>query len=369
MKTITQSEIARKINILIVDDRKENILTLQNIIDTDSRHIITAESGNEALKIIMQEPVDLALIDVQMPDMDGYEVVDLMRLNPRTKNIPVVFVSAVSKNEKLNTEKYELGTVDFLFKPLDLEETRRRINWFEKYIQVKKENERLKSEAVKLQDDFTRFTYLVTHDIKAPIRAIDNLTTWITEDMGSDLKPSVAENLNLLRNRVNRTQRMMSALSDYSRTIRFKESRQPVVLDKLIHAVIESIPESGKGKFTISGCDKTIQAEKDLMQRVFTELINNSLMHSEKEMTEITVSLEEMPDEFIFSVADNGPGIPKQNETKAFEIFQTLKSKDDSENTGIGLPLVRRILENLNQRIWIDYSFAGGLCIKFSWNK
>ncbi len=369
MKTLTHSYIARKINILIVDDRKENILTLQNIIDTDSRHILTAESGNEALKIIMQETVDLALIDVQMPDMDGYEVVDLMRLNPRTKNIPVVFVSAVSKNEKLNTEKYEPGTVDFLFKPLDLEETRRRINWFEKYIQAKKENEKLKAEAVKQEEDYARFTYLVTHDIKAPIRAIDNLTTWITEDMGNDLKPSVAENINLLRNRVNRTQRMMNALSDYSRISRLKESRQPVNPDKLIHAVIESLPESDNGKFTVTGCDKVIQAEKDLIQRIFTELIKNSLMHSEKEITEITVRMEEMPDEYVFSVEDNGPGILKQYETKAFEIFQTLKSNDDSENTGIGLPLVKRILENLNQRIWIDYSFTGGLCIKFSWYK
>lgn len=369
MKTITQSEIDLKTKILIVDDRKENILTLQNIIDTDSRHIITAESGNEALKIIMQELVDLALIDVQMPDMDGYEVVDLMRLNPRTKNIPVVFVSAVSKNEKLNTEKYEPGTVDFLFKPLDLEETRRRINWFEKYIQVKKENEHLKSEAVKLQEDFTRFTYLVTHDIKAPIRAIDNLTTWIIEDMGNDLKPSVAENLNLLRNRVSRTQRMMSALSDFSRITRLKESRQPVDLTKMIHAVIESVPDSGKVKFTVTGCDKIIQAEKDMMQRVITELLKNSIDHNEHEGLEVNISMEEQKDEYIFTVQDNGTGIIKQNETKAFEIFQTLKSKDDSENTGIGLPLVKRILENLNQRIWIDYSCTSGFCIKFSWNK
>ncbi|MBL7930022.1 MAG: hybrid sensor histidine kinase/response regulator [Bacteroidia bacterium] len=369
MKTCVLTNTATKTNILIVDDRKENILTLQNIIDTEGRNILTAESGNEALKIIMQEPVDLALIDVQMPDMDGYEVVDLMRLNPRTKNIPVIFVSAVSKNEKLHTEKYEAGTVDFLFKPLDLEETRRRINWFEKHIQTLKENERLKTETVKLQDDFTRFTYLVTHDIKAPIRAIDNLTNWITEDMGDNLKPSVAENLSLLRNRVNRTQRMMNALSDFSRTTRIKESRQPVELNKLVHAVIESFSESELFNFTINGCDKTISVEKDLIQRVFTELIKNCIQHSEKESGEITISMEEMPDEYIFTIKDNGPGIIKQNEEKAFEIFQTLKSKDESENTGIGLPLVKRILENLNQRIWIDYSFTGGLCIKFSWNK
>lgn len=369
MNPSTLTNTTTKTRILIVDDRKENILTLQNIIESDSRHILTAESGNEALKIIMQEPVDLTLIDVQMPDMDGYEVVDLMRLNPRTKNIPVVFVSAVSKNDKLNVDKYVPGTVDFLFKPLDLEETRRRINWFEKHIQILKENERLQSEILKLQEDFARFIYFVTHDIKAPIRAIDNLANWIIEDMGSDLKPSVAENLSLLRNRVNRTQRMMNALSDFSRITRIKEGRQPVDLDKLIQAVIESIPESGRFQFSVTGCDKIIQAEKDLMQRVFTELIKNSIIHSGKESGDISVCMEEMEREYVFSVEDNGHGIIKQHESKAFEIFQTLKSKDDAENTGIGLPVVKRILENLNQRIWIDYSFTGGLRIKFSWNK
>lgn len=369
MKTSTLSNIALKTNILIVDDRKENILTLQNIIDTDDRNIVSAESGNEALKIIMQETVDLALIDVQMPDMDGYEVVDLMRLNPRTKNIPVIFVSAISKNEKLNTDKYEPGTVDFLFKPLDLEETRRRISWFEKYIRSKKENESLKAEAIKLQEDFNRFTYLVTHDIKAPIRAIDNLTTWITEDMGNDLKPSVAENLSLLRNRVNRTQRMMNALSEFSRISRFKESRQSVDPSKMIYAVIESFPESGKFTFSVTGCDKTIQAEKDLMYRVFSELIKNSIIHHEKETGQIMINMEETAEKFVFTIQDDGPGIIKQNEIKAFEIFQTLKSKDDSENTGIGLPLVKRIIENLGQEIWIDYSYTAGLCVKFTWNK
>lgn len=368
MKTTTLTCADLKTTILIVDDRKENILTLQNIIDADDRFILTAESGNEALKIIMHENIDLVLIDVQMPDMDGYEVVDLMRLNPRTKHIPVVFVSAVSKNDKLNTEKYEPGTVDFLFKPLDLEETRRRINWFEKLIQVKKENDRMHKDAVKLQEDFTRFVYLVTHDIKAPIRAIDNLTTWITEDMGNDLKPSVAENLSLLRNRVNRTQRMMNALSDFARVIRLKENRQAVEVNKLIQAVIESVSGSEKCKFTVTGCDKIIQAEKDLMQRIFTELIKNSIQHNEKENAEITIRMEEQPDEYVFTIQDNGPGIIKQNEDKAFEIFQTLKSKDDSENNGIGLPLVKRILENLKQKIWIDYSYPSGLCIKFTWN-
>jgi signal transduction histidine kinase len=369
MKSITLTNTLPKTTILIVDDRRENIITLQNIIESESRRIITASSGNEALKLIMSEPVDLALIDVQMPEMDGYEVVDLMRLNPKTKNIPVVFVSAVSKNEKLNTDRYEPGTVDFLFKPLDLEETRRRIHWFENHIRTVKENVRLKQELTKIQDDFSRFTYLVTHDIKAPIRAIENLALWITEDLGNNLPPSAAENLKLLQNRVNKTQRMMNALSDFSRIIRLKENRQPVDVHKMIHAVLESLTGSFHFTAEVTGCQKIIYAEKTLLERIFIELIKNSLMHSHKDNVKIEISLNELECKYIFTIKDNGPGILRQNEEKVFEIFQTLNAKDDGENTGIGLPLVKRILENLHQRIWIDHSYTEGLCINFSWYK
>ncbi len=363
------NDLLMRSTMLIVDDRPENILTLQNIIDKENRHILTATSGNEALKILMKETVDLVLIDVQMPNMNGFEVVDLMRLNSRTRHIPVIFVSAVSKDDKLKTEKYEAGTFDILYKPLDLDETRRKVNWFEKYIFLSKENEFLKKQISKLHEDFNRFTYLVTHDIKAPIRAIDNLTEWIAEDMGNELKPSVAENLNLLKNRVNRAQLLMNALTDYSRISRTNESRQPFELNKMIHTVIEQLNPPAGFRFELKGCDRIISAEKNLMQRVFTELIKNSIQHHNQTEGEVKITMEENDTHYLFTIKDDGPGISPENEEKAFEIFQTLHSRDQIETTGVGLALVKRIQENLRQQIWIDRTETIGLCIRFTWRK
>jgi signal transduction histidine kinase len=369
MQVAEINHVLMPVTMLIVDDRPENILTLQNIIEKENRHILTATSGNEALKILMKEAVDLVLIDVQMPDMNGFEVVDLMRLNSRTRHIPVIFVSAISKDDKLKTDKYEAATFDVLYKPLDLDETRRKVNWFEKYISLSKENELLKKQLSKLHEDFNRFTYLVTHDIKAPIRAIENLTEWIAEDMGNDLKPTVAENLNLLKNRVNRTQRLLNALTDYSRISRSNESRQPFELNKMIHTVIEQLNPPSGFHFELNGCDRIIAAEKNLMQRVFTELIKNSIQHHDRSEGVVKITLEEKDTHYVFSIKDDGPGISPENEEKVFEIFQTLHSKDQNETTGVGLALVKRIQENLRQQIWIDHTESPGLCIRFTWRK
>ncbi len=366
---LTKAITTDKTTILIVDDRQENILTLENIIESDHRIIRTALSGNEALKIVMKQPVDLMLMDVQMPEMDGYEVADLMRLNPRTSHIPIVFVSAASRSDKNSLHKYKYGTVDFLFKPLDLEETRRKVIWIENQIRLSKEMEKLKDINAFLKKDFNQFVYLVTHDIKAPIRAIDNLINWITEDMGNSMPASVAENFSLLQNRVNRTQRLLNALTDYSRISRKSESPQPVELNKLIHATIETLEIPPAFRVIVTGCDFVFTVEKEMLIRVFIELIKNAFQHNEKKEGEINISCEEMPDEYVFTIQDDGPGIPKRLEEKAFEIFQTLKSKDDFENTGIGLPLVSRLLTNLGQRIWIDRSRSDGTTIKFSWHK
>src|ERR1041385_8046701 len=101
-----KKEIANTYGILLVDDRLENLLTLENLIEKEGRNIIKATSGNEALKAALTEKVDLILLDVQMPDMDGFEVAELLRMNPKTKNIPIIFVSAVNRNEKGPVEKF-----------------------------------------------------------------------------------------------------------------------------------------------------------------------------------------------------------------------------------------------------------------------
>src|SRR6185436_18990308 len=165
---LTKKDILKSYSILVVDDRMENLLTLENVIEKEGRRIIKAGSGNEALKIALSEKIDLILLDVQMPEMDGYEAADLLRMNPKTKNVPIIFVSAVSRNEKGPVNKYEEGTVDFLFKPLDIHETKSKVALFEKIFIANTEKKKCKETFELAVKEMDQFVYIVSHDVKAP---------------------------------------------------------------------------------------------------------------------------------------------------------------------------------------------------------
>jgi len=117
-------------NILIVDDKPANLLSIGEILSRDNIRIFKAKSGNEALKTMLRENIDIVLLDVQMPDMDGFEVAELMRANKRTCDIPIIFITAINKEEKYIFRGYKLGAVDYIYKPITNEILRSKVNVF-----------------------------------------------------------------------------------------------------------------------------------------------------------------------------------------------------------------------------------------------
>ena len=130
-------EIKEKFNILIVDDREENLLTLESILENPELHIVKAHSGNEALGLMLEYNFAMVLLDVQMPEMDGFETAELMRSNERTRNIPIIFVTAISKQRQHVFKGYEAGAVDYLYKPLDLEILQSKIKAYIEFFKQK----------------------------------------------------------------------------------------------------------------------------------------------------------------------------------------------------------------------------------------
>lgn len=126
------------INVLLVDDLPENIFTLEHILDNGTRKFIPAASGAEALLLASLEKIDLILLDFKLDDMDGMEVAKQLRSNPITAHIPIIFVTAASHNERKKSRNFEIGTVDFLFKPIDLDEACTKVFLFEKIIRMNK---------------------------------------------------------------------------------------------------------------------------------------------------------------------------------------------------------------------------------------
>ncbi|MEO5572535.1 MAG: response regulator [Bacteroidia bacterium] len=363
-----KKDVLNNYTILLVDDRMENLLTLENIIETEGRNIIKAASGNEALKIVLSEKIDLVLLDVQMPGMDGYEVAELLRMNPKTKNIPIVFVSAVSRNEKGPVEKFEYGTIDFLFKPLDIHETKSKVALFEKIFLYSTEKKKISDRLEALSKEMDHFVYVVSHDVKAPLRAISNLATWIEDDLVITANQSVLENISLLKSRINRTQNLLDGITEFSRVGRINESKEQVNTNKLIQYVIETLTPPPGFKFEVQPALPSLFVEKTKLLKVFTHLINNSIVHNDKKEGIVSISAVEENNMVQFTIKDDGPGIKPQYFEKVFEIFHTLKSKDKLETCGIGLSIVKKIVESLGGKVWFEMVVTGTI-VHFTWRK
>lgn len=135
-----------KVNLLLVDDRKENLIAMEALLESPDLRIIKAESGNQALGLMLEFDFALVLLDVQMPAMDGFEVAELMRKKEKTRHIPIIFITAINKEEKYVFKGYEMGAVDYLFKPIDPTVLKSKVNVFLELHRKKNEMERLINE-------------------------------------------------------------------------------------------------------------------------------------------------------------------------------------------------------------------------------
>jgi len=353
------------INILIVDDRPENLLTLESIIEKEGRNIIKASGGNEALRLAIRENIGLILLDIQMPDIDGVEVAGLLRSNNKTRHIPIIFVSAVSKSERPPLSQFEEGTIDCLNKPLDLEETKMKVSFYERLFHISAQKKEAEIFAESISKQLEQFVYIVSHDLKAPLRAIENLTNWIADDLGNCTDPNTNENLILLRSRVHRMNSLLAGILEYSRSGRLSEELVPVDLNQMIHSIFESLEAPSDFKIVAEALP-VIKTERTRLYKIFYSLIKNSIDHHNNPGQGILkISYQCTENGFLFFINDNGPGIKPQYLDQVFELFYTLKSKDEKETTGVGLAIAKKLIDDISGKIWIESREDEGTTVKF----
>lgn len=357
-----------KMNILLVDDRPENLLTLESILEREDRCILKASGGNEALRMAIKENIGLILLDIQMPDIDGVEVARLLRSNNRTRHIPIIFVSAVSKSERPCLEGFEEGTIDCLSKPLNLEETKSKVQLFEKIYRLQQQNAALEKNCQQINQHLDHFVYIVSHDLKAPLRAIDNLATWINDDLAGNGNSNVTENLVLMRNRVTRMSSLLEGLLEYSRSGRIADEPASLDLKQMVHGIFETLEPPTGFQLKVTELPEVVGSQEKFY-KIFFHLISNAIVHHHQpEQGLIQIDAQVSSDNIIFSIEDNGPGIPLQFHQKVFDLFATLKSKDEVETTGVGLAVVKKIVNDSSQKVWIEDGSNGGTIFRFSYS-
>jgi len=235
------------------------------------------------------------------------------------------------------------------------------------------DNARLFAEAQRLiralestNRDLDQFAYVTSHDLKAPLRGISSLAAWIEEDLGVTLAEGTREKLQLLRGRVKRLEALIQGILDYSRAGRTDGKREMLTLDKVVAESVELVSPPTAAEVAV-GEMPIVVVERVALQQVFMNLIGNALKHARREDARINVSATELGSMIECRVSDNGPGIAPAYHERIWGIFQTLEARDRVENTGIGLSIVKKIVEGRGGRVWVESTEGQGATFCFTW--
>ena len=217
--------------------------------------------------------------------------------------------------------------------------------------------------------DLNDFAYIVSHDLKAPLRGIKTLAGWIVADYADKIDEDGREQMNLLSNRVDRMHNLIEGILKYSRVGRVKEKPAPVDLSELVPEVIDLLAPPENIFITIDNELPTIVGEPTRIMQIFQNLLSNAVKYMDKPQGRICIGCVEQDDYWRFSVADNGLGIEEKYFEKIFQMFQTLSPRDEFESTGVGLTVIKKIIEMYGGKIWVESQPGQGSTFLFTYPK
>lgn len=383
--------------VLIVDDKHDNLFSLKSLLQLHLYEVDTASSGEEALKKILRKDYALIILDVQMPEMDGYEVAEAVAGLNKTKDIPIIFLSAVNIDKRFITKGYDSGGVDYVTKPFDpdllllkvktfcrLYEQKRELKSTQETLKkeiesrkrVQKEIERVNSsleekvqlrtgELVRLNQDLetrnaelAQYASLASHDLQEPLRKIITFSRILEDKFLTDL-PDAHKYMDKVITSAERMRSLIDDLLNYSKLsvqLQFSKLDLNEILASTL-ADLEILIEEKGAEVTI-GELPTIEAISGQMRQLFQNLISNALKFSKTNSNpRINIWAERVSEKsFDAAVAsngdfvrifieDNGIGFNELYLDKIFTIFQRLHVRSDYAGTGIGLAIVKKIVE------------------------
>ena len=387
------------IKILVVDDREDNLFSIEAILEKDNYEIVKANSGRAALKILLrQHDFSLILMDVQMPDLSGFETANIIYQRDKLKDIPIIFITAHNYDEDVIFKGYKMGAVDYIYKPINPELLRVKVGVFvelyrknlqllqhekklltaNRVLQKEIEERKASEEKVRIlnaqlvdnnahlkavNEELDQFAYIASHDLQEPLRKIQVFSDKIL------LKNNVdTETDRYFKKIISSSRRMQLLINDLLSFSRHSISASDFKETSLTHLVKEAITEL---EIEIENTNATIRFNHlpvmhvipSLMQQLFYNLINNALKFRKKTVApEINISAERIAAADVSSrphpgkgnhyyritVNDNGIGFDNKYADEIFMLFKRLHSQHEFEGTGVGLSICKKIVEKHN---------------------
>jgi signal transduction histidine kinase len=381
--------------LLIVDDLPENLLALEALIRGPGRAVYRATSAEEALALLLDHEFALAILDVQMPGMNGFELAELMRGTERTRHIPIIFVSAAGRELNYAFRGYESGAVDFLHKPLDPHAVTSKVNVFvdlhrhrkaldqemeklaaahqkqEELVEQLRHTQRKLEHAVRMRDDFMS---MVSHELRTPLNTLYletqlrqlHVSKGRLESFAADRLPAMIErDQRQIRNMV----RLIDDMLDVTRMRRDALSiqPQPVDLAALARAVVEGLRHQAEAAGSVIGLEAPGELrgvwDEFRIEQVLTNLLTNALRYGRGKPVEMMLS--QAGGIARITVRDQGIGIAPEDQERIFEQFErTDDSRKHASGLGLGLYITRKIVGLHHGRIEVESTPGQGALFK-----
>lgn len=343
--------------ILLVDDLEENLLALEALLRAEGLTFLKARSGDEALELLLENDVALALLDVQMPGMDGFQLAEFMRGSSRTRHVPIVFVTAGSADRQRRFRGYEAGAVDFIQKPIEADVLRGKtevfVDLYRQRLQIQAQRDALESYAATLTASDRRkseFLAVLGHELRNPIMAFRAGLQLLDREADPDRAGVIRERM---ATQVLHLARLIEDLLDVSRidqgkiALRLERISLGAVLDSALDTSRPRI-EAAQHSLTLDLPQTSAWVSADFTR--LSQIVSNLLTNAAKYTPpggEIGLSVTLSPDVAEIVVSDNGVGIPLESQASIFDLYTQLPGPDSrsAEGLGIGLALVRQLVE------------------------
>jgi signal transduction histidine kinase len=408
----TENPVRRsEAKILVVDDRADNLISIEVILEKDNYTIVKANSGKAALKVLLNDhDFSLILMDVQMPELNGYETATIIYERDKLRNIPIIFITANNYDEDFMFRGYRMGGVDYIYKPINPELLRAKVAVFvelysknqqlmlqekkllaaneflQKEIEerkvseerVKHLNEQLvaKNESLKqMNEELDQFAYMASHDLQEPLRKIQVFSDKILRNNNFD--PDSEKYFGKIINSSKRMQNLINNLLDFSRHTVSSNDFKKTSLNELVKNVLTELDveiEKSNARINYENLP-VVSAVPGLMQQLFYNLFSNAIKFRKPAVDlVIDVKAEKMnpldlskftkysqgKNFYKITVQDNGIGFDDKYAEDIFRVFKRLHSYQEFEGTGVGLSICKKIVEKHNGFIKAESKIDNG---------
>lgn len=350
--------------ILIVDDTPEQIEMAMVVLKKHNYKVRVATKGLTALKALEKHKPDLILLDIFMPEINGFELCKIIKARDEYKNIPVIFLTSSGDEESIKNG-FESGAQDYVTKPFNSTELLARVNT---HIKLKAQAEHL----YQANKELDSFCYSIAHDLKAPLLSISKLIEYLSLDYYDKLGDEGNALINNIQKKSAELTDIINHLLEFSRMCEMEIKLEPIDLSQLFRSVFDELmlTQSNRTIKLILPELPVITGDSIMLRILVTNILSNSIKYTgPRETGIIEVNYSEHQNDYVFCITDNGVGFDMKYSSRLFQVFQRLHSSKEFEGSGVGLSICQRILKRHNGKAWMTGEIDKGASFYFSYPK